>query len=166
MTTVSFPPGSSPPDTTHRTGAYLRLCGLGCQDSDGLAGRPVDQIQDELETWAESLTPARAGECRLQQRSRAKAQLLLAEVPARWPAHFLRDPAPPEIAAAVQACTLVPTRPLRQTSMSPRPIDLGPVSEVAQGTWKTFDTWPVLRGLTTWMLFALLLGAVFYVVRF
>jgi hypothetical protein len=37
---------------------------------------------------------------------------------------------------------------------------------VAHETWRTFDTWPLLRSLTTWLLFGLLLVAVFYVVRF
>jgi hypothetical protein len=56
--------------------------------------------------------------------------------------------------------------PLRQTSMLPQPLDLGPVSEVADETWRTFDKWPFLRGITIWVLFLLLLSAVFYVVRF
>lgn len=166
MTTAALPPGSSPPDCARWTGAYLRLCGLGPEESHGLAGHPVEKIQDELDAWAATLALVGPGESHLQRRARAKAQVLLAEVPARWPAHFLHTPPPPEIVTAVQAFALQPTRPLRQTSMSPQPIDLGPVSEVAQGTWRTFDTWPVLRGLTIWLLFALLLGAVFYVVRF
>lgn len=166
MTPAAFPPGSSAPDSTRWTGAYLRLCGLDAADAHGLAGRPLGDVQEELDAWAVTLTPAEPGESRLQQRARAKARVLLAEAPARWPAHFLQTPPPAELAAAVQAVVLRPTRPLRQTSMAPQPIDLGPVSEVAQETWKTFDTWPVLRGLTTWLLFGLLLGAVFYVVRF
>lgn len=166
MTPDSLPSGSSPPDSPRWTGAYLRLCGVEPAEAGGLAGRPVGKIQDELEAWSATLSLDGPDEGRLQQMARAKARVLLAEVPARWPAHFLQNPPPPELAAAAQAVVLQPTRPLSQTSMAHQTIDLGPVSEVAQGTWETFDTWPVLRGLTTWLLFGLLLGAVFYVVRF
>ena len=92
--------------------------------------------------------------------------MLLAQAPARWPDCFLHPSPPPELTAAVQTVVLETKRPLRQTGMTPQPIDLGPVSEVADETWKTFDKWPVLRGLSVWLLFALLLAAVFYVVRF
>lgn len=166
MKPVDHPPKSSPPDATRRTSAYLHLCGFTPADAGGLASQPVEKIQDELDAWAATLSHAEPGESRLQQNARAKAQVLLAGAPARWPVSLLQIPPPPELTAAVQAIRLQPTRPLRQTSMAPEPIDLGPVSEVARGTWRTFDTWPVLRGLTTWLLFALLLGAVFYVVRF
>lgn len=166
MTNPAIPSGSTPPDPSRRTGAYLRLCGVAPDVAGGLAGEPVATIQDELEAWAASLCPGEPGESRLQHKARAMARVLLAEVPARWPAHFLRIPPPPELAAAVQAVELQPTRPLSQTGMTPKPIDLGRVSDVAHETWKTYDTWPVLRGLTLWLLFTLLLGTVFYVVRF
>jgi hypothetical protein len=166
MNAAAIPPDSPAPGSPRRSGAYLRLCGLNATDAARLAGRPVGEIQDELDAWAVALCPAAPGESPPQHRARAKARVLLAEAPARWPAHFLRHPPPPELAAAIDAVRLQSTRPMRQTGMTPQPIDLGPVSEVAHETWKTFDTWPVLRGLTLWLLFALLLGAVFYVVRF
>jgi hypothetical protein len=152
--------------TVARSGAYLRLWGLDPADAGPLASQPVDEIQARLDRWAASLVPAHAGESPRQQEARGRAQLLLAQAPLRWPGELLQNPPPPEMADAIQAVTLPVKRPLRQTSMTPQPIDLGPVSEVAHETWKTFDKWPVLRGLTVWLLFAVLLAAVFYVVRF
>lgn len=166
MTTAPFPSENPAPASARRTHAYLRLCGLEPAASGELAGQPVEKIQDDLEAWAAALGLVAAGEGAVRQKAHARAQMLLASVPARWPGHFLQIPPPAELADAAQAVILQPTRPLRQTNMAPEPIDLGPVSEVAQETWRTFDTWPVLRGLTIWLLFTLLLGAVFYVVRF
>jgi hypothetical protein len=166
MISLSHPPASAPADTLGRTAAYLRLCGLDPLAAGELAHHSLDEIQGRLDEWATSLVPAKPDESPAQHQARARAQLLLARAPARWPGDFLRTPPPPDLAAAVQAAVVEAKRPLRQTSMAPQPIDLGPVSEVADETWKTFDKWPVLRGLTTWLLFSLLLGAVFYVVRF
>lgn len=166
MTTDSFPTPPAPAEPAARTGAYLRLCGLGPAAAGELTHRPLDEIQDLLDEWAARLVPARPDEGPQQNRARARAQLLLAEGPARWPDQFLHPAPTPELAAAVQAVALQPKLALRPTTMTPQFIDLGPVSEVAHGTWKTFDAWPVLRGLTVWLLFTLLLALVFYVVRF
>lgn len=165
MITGSLPSESPLPDSTQRTWAYLRLCGLNPAETGPLAQRPIDEIHGRLDEWATSLVAAEPGESPLLQSVRGRAQILLARAPARWPSHFLLPP-PPELTAAVQAATLQPKRPLQQSSMTPQPIELGPVSDVAHETWKTFDTWPVLRGLTLWLLFFLLLASVFYVVRF
>jgi hypothetical protein len=154
------------PASAERSGAYLRLWGLDPAGAGPLAAQPVPEIQARLDRWAAALVPAQPGESPRQQEARGRAQLLLAQVPVRWPGELLRFPPDPGLAAAVGAVALPVKRPLRQTSMTPQPIDLGPVSEVAQETWKTFDKWPVLRGVTVWLLFSMLLAAVFYVVRF
>lgn len=160
------PPARARPGRAARTAAYLRLCGLAPPDAGRLADCSIDEVQARLDAWARGLVPAQPGESALQQAARGRAQLLLARVPARWPAQFLGSAPPPELAAAVRAVTLEPKRPLRQAAMVPQDLDLGPVSDVAEETWKTFDTWPVLRGLTLWLLFSLLLASVFIVVRF
>jgi hypothetical protein len=166
MITGSSPPQPMLSESTSRTSAYLRLCGVNPAAAGELALRPFDEIQDRLDEWAASLLPAGPDESFRHHRARGRAQLLLARAPARWPGHFLGSSPPPELTAAVQSVVLEAKRPLRQTRMTPQPIDLGPVSDVADETWKTFDKWPVLRGLTVWLLFSLLLASVFYVVRF
>ncbi len=166
MTFIPFPSKQSPSRSDRRACAYLRLCGVEPAEADALTTRPVEKIQDDFDEWAKSLGLITSNQPSVQPKALARAQVLLAKIPARWPRHFLQSPPTPEITAAAQAVQLQPVRPLRQTNMAPQPIDLGPVADVAHETWRTFDTWPVLRGLTTWVLFALLLIAVFYVVRF
>ena len=166
MNAPSLDSATSSPGASRRTSAYLRLCGLNPAATPEFSQMPVDELQRRLDAWSSALLPTGSDHGIVQQRARARAQLLLARIPARWPGEFLRTPAPPEVAAAVAAIPLEARRPLRQTGMAPQPIDLGPVSEVADETWRTFDTWPVLRGLTVWLLFSLLLASVFYVVRF
>lgn len=162
--TARPPPPS--PAAAGRACAYLRLCGLSPAAARELSFHSMEELQRQFDDWSADLVPPSPGESRTQQRARARAQLLLARVPARWPGQFLRRPPHPGIAAAVRHTAIESKRPLRQTSMTPQPIDLGPVSDVADETWRTFDTWPVLRGLTLWLLFCLLLASVFYVVRF
>ncbi len=155
-----------PADSAPRAAAYLSLCGLAPDRAGPLRSRSVAEIQSQLDQWAATLVPALPGEIPSQREARGRTQLLLAQVPTRWPDQLLRQPPAPDVAAAVAAAALPAKRPRRQTSMTPQPIDLGPVSEVAHETWKTFDKWPMLRGLTLWLLFSLLLASVFYVVRF
>lgn len=166
MTASPFPADGPANPPSRRSHAYLRLCGLESARAGALAAQPVERIQEDLDAWAQSLGLRSTEEMSVTQKACARARLFLAAVPARWPAHFLKASPPPELAAAAHAIRLEPMRPLRQTNMAPQPIDLGPVGDVADETWRTFDTWPVLRGLTIWLLFALLLVSVFYVVRF
>ncbi len=169
-----------------KTADYLRACGLQPADAERLgaaqieawpekgaggmppdiAGRIVAQTMDRIDDWAARVVPG-AGAAPVATRARTRARIYLGGLPARWPGLFLNDCQPPaELARALAAVPLLPTPELHQTSMVPQPLDLGPVSEVADETWRTFDKWPVLRGLTMWTLFLLLLGTVFYAVRF
>jgi hypothetical protein len=154
------------PENARKTAAYLRLCGLGPAGIERLAASSIAELLARFDAWAARLVPMQPGESPTQQSARGRAQLLLAHAPTRWPDTFLGDEPPPELTGAVQSAALQPVQPLRQTTMTPEPLDLGPVSEVADETWKTFDKWPVLRGLTIWLLFLLLLSSVFYLVRF
>ena len=70
-----------------------------------------------------------------------------------------------ELLAELRSIYLEAGPNLEFTNMAPRPFDLGPVSDVAGETWRTFAKWPILRTLTVWCLFALLLGTAFYLTR-
>jgi hypothetical protein len=50
--------------------------------------------------------------------------------------------------------------------MTPREIDLGPISDAADETWRTFAKWPLLRGIVTWLVILGLGGVAFYLTRF
>ena len=51
------------------------------------------------------------------------------------------------------------------SSMVPRPIDLGPITEAAGDTLERFERWPILRTLLLWMVFACALAGIFYATR-
>jgi hypothetical protein len=51
------------------------------------------------------------------------------------------------------------------SSMVPRPIDLGAISEAAGETLETFERWPILRTVLLWIFFLTSLGLVFYATR-
>jgi hypothetical protein len=51
------------------------------------------------------------------------------------------------------------------SSMVPRPIDLGPITEAAGDTLERFERWPILRTLLLWMVFAGALAGIFYATR-
>jgi len=54
---------------------------------------------------------------------------------------------------------------LAVSSMVPRPIDLGRITEAAGETLERFERWPVLRALFLWLVFALSLGGIFFLTR-
>ncbi|HTL67302.1 MAG TPA: hypothetical protein VL200_06550 [Lacunisphaera sp.] len=152
---------------------YLIACGLPAAAAERFAA--VQATTDPatgtaaaihaFEAWAADLVPERPGESDSARRDRGRAAVLLAGLPARWPGSFLAERVPAEAQAALAAAVLPMQHELEPARMSAPPLDLGPISDMADRTWRTFDTWPVLRGVVIWFLFLLLLGIVFYTVR-
>ena len=95
--------------------------------------------------------------------TRGRIALVMADVPARWPQHFLAaTPPPPELVEAMRAAYLEAGPELELTRMVPRPLDFGPIANVADEAWKTFARWPILRAVFGWALFIGLLGVVWW----
>lgn len=95
--------------------------------------------------------------------TRGRIALVMADVPARWPQHFLAaTPPPPELVESMRAAYLEAGPELELTRMVPRPLDFGPIANVADEAWKTFARWPILRAILGWTLFVGLLGVVWY----
>lgn len=95
-----------------------------------------------------------------------RVALLLADGPQKWPNAFLEDHGvPEEFVQSMRASSLRAGPDLAVSSMVPRPLDLGPISEVAGETLERFERWPMLRTLLLWLLFALALGAIFRLTR-
>ena len=95
-----------------------------------------------------------------------RVALLLCEGPERWPYAFLdEDHVPEDFVRAMRNSHLEAGPDLAVSSMVPRPIDLGPITEAAGETLERFEQWPVLRALFLWLLFALVLGGIFYLTR-
>lgn len=95
--------------------------------------------------------------------TRGRIALVLCDVPARWPQHFLADaPPPPELIEAMRAAYIEAGPEIEITSMFPRPMDFGPIANVADEAWKTFARWPLLRAALGWLLFLGLLAAAWF----
>ena len=95
-----------------------------------------------------------------------RVALLLCDGPERWPYAFLdEDRIPPGFAKAMRSSHLEAGPDLAVSSMVPRPIDLGRITEAAGETLERFERWPVLRALFLWLVFALSLGGIFFLTR-
>lgn len=95
--------------------------------------------------------------------TRGRIALVLADVPARWPGHFLSATRPPaELVEAMRAAYIEAGPELELTRMVPRPMDFGPIANVADEAWKTFARWPLLRAIIGWLLFIGLLAALWW----
>ncbi|HEX2099189.1 MAG TPA: hypothetical protein VHF69_00915 [Candidatus Synoicihabitans sp.] len=97
---------------------------------------------------------------------RGRLALVMADVPGRWPHYFLRrDAVAPEMVEAMRAAYLEAGPELQFSNMAPRPIDLGPIANVAGETWRTFLRWPMLRAIAGWLIIVGLLGATWVLTR-
>jgi len=51
------------------------------------------------------------------------------------------------------------------SSMVPRQIDLGPITEAAGETLERIERWPTIRVLLLWLVFVAALGVIFKITR-
>lgn len=171
-----------------RVAAYLRACRVGnpelrrrlvqriitaaIEDSAMEPQRsPVELAAEEtrrlVEVWANRFIPPMPDESPRHRFAHARAAVLLADLPRRWPDGFLNlDEVPREFEQQFQGTYLKAGPELNFSNMTPRPIDLGPVSSLANETWRTFDKWPVLRGVAVWGIFFAVLVIAFFAVRY
>src|SRR5690606_3639375 len=78
--------------------------------------------------------------------------LLLCDGPQKWPYAFLEERSVPEdFAQAMRVGALTAGPDMAISSMVPRPIDLGPIPEVAGETLERFERLPILKTLFLWM---------------
>jgi hypothetical protein len=95
-----------------------------------------------------------------------RVALLLSDGPERWPYAFLDERhIPGDFAEAMRSRNLEAGPDLAVSSMVPRPIDLGRITEAAGETLERFEQWPVLRALLLWVVFASALAGIFYMTR-
>ena len=95
-----------------------------------------------------------------------RVALLLCDGPEHWPYAFLdEEHIPADFAKAMRTSHLNAGPDLAVSSMVPRPIDLGRITEAAGETLERFERWPVMRALFLWLLFASALAGIFYLTR-
>jgi hypothetical protein len=131
------------------------------------ASLAAEEALRQMEGWIGHHVGSDGDESPARSHARGRAGLYLADLPGQAQESFLNyRPMPPELAEELRATYLRAGPDLEFVNMGPRPIDLGPISGMADGTWRTFDKWPVLRGLVMWGLFLGLLVLAFVTVRF
>lgn len=95
-----------------------------------------------------------------------RVALLLCDGPQKWPYAFLDEKnIPPDFSTAMRASSMEAGPDLAVSSMVPRPIDLGPITEAAGETLERFEKWPIMRTLFLWFVFVAALAAIFRVTR-
>ena len=95
-----------------------------------------------------------------------RVALLLCDGPERWPYAFLdEEHIPADFIQAMRTRNLEAGPDLAVSSMVPRPIDLGRITEAAGETFERFEQWPALRALLLWLVFASALAGIFYLTR-
>jgi len=91
--------------------------------------------------------------------TRGRLALLLADMPGKWQEQFLRPgPWPEEFAAKMRETYLRAGPDFQLANMTPRPLDLGPITTLTQ-----LSRLPYFKMAATWALFGLLLVLLFYV---
>jgi hypothetical protein len=95
-----------------------------------------------------------------------RVALLLCDGPQKWPYAFLEEESvPSEITAAMQDSSIKAGPDMAVSSMVPRPIDFGTVTEAAGDTLERLERWPIMRTAFLWLLFVAALATIFYITR-
>ncbi len=125
----------------------------------------AEEIEATMDLWFSQLL-ARPGQPHDRIAVDGRLALLLSDGPQRWPYAFLDEQqVPGEFAAAMQARVIEAGPDMAVSSMVPRPIDLGPVTEAAGETMERIEQFPLVRTLLLWLVFAGALAGIFYVTR-
>jgi hypothetical protein len=91
--------------------------------------------------------------------TRGRMALLLADMPGRWQEQFLRPgPWPDEFVVAMRDGYLRAGPNFQLAQMTPRPLDLGPIATLTH--WSHV---PYVKMSLSWLLFVLVLIALFYI---
>lgn len=131
-------------------------------DPTTLAAEEVDRMMDEW--FGELLGDKNLPHERIAVEGRVA--LLLSDGVERWPYAFLDERhVPAEFAREMQRRSIQAGPDMTVTSMVPRPIELGALTEVAGQTFEQIEKWPILRVTLLWALFLSVLALVFYATR-
>lgn len=99
-------------------------------------------------------------------RAKGRLALFLADLPSRWQNEFLHSGPWPQAFIDAMRATYLKTGPDFQIArMTPREMDLGLVSAVADETWRVIDRWPILGAMLVWGAYLAAAGAVLYLTR-
>lgn len=95
-----------------------------------------------------------------------RVAMLLCDGPQKWPYAFLDNRTIPEdFATAMRASSIEAGPDMSVSSMVPREIDLGLITEAAGDTLERIEKWPLLRMVLLWALFLGALFGIFFATR-
>ncbi|WP_309008915.1 hypothetical protein [Pelagicoccus sp. SDUM812005] len=125
----------------------------------------MEEAKEVVKSWFGRVLDA-AGVEHGELGAQGRLALFLADMPARWQSEFLHPgPWPAEFLEAMKATYLSTGPEFSKARMTPRDIDLGPVSAVADETWRVIDRWPILGALFVWTLYLGGIGLLVYLLR-
>lgn len=125
----------------------------------------MEEAKKVVESWYGEVLDA-AGLDRSELGSRGRLALFLSDMPRRWQGEFLHaGPWPDEFLKAMKATHMTTGPEFSKGQMIPRDIDLGPVSAVADETWRVIDRWPIIGAILVWGIYIGIVGLVVYLLR-
>lgn len=125
----------------------------------------MEEAKKVVETWYGQVLDA-AGLDHTELGSQGRLALFLSDMPRRWQGEFLHEgPWPDDFLKAIKATHMTTGPEFSKGQMTPRDIDLGPVSAVADETWRVIDRWPIIGAVLVWGFYIGLVGLVVYLLR-
>ncbi len=125
----------------------------------------MQEARKELNEWFHAVLNAAGLESK-DVGAHGRLALFLSNLPGNWQNEFMHPgPWPAEFLDEVRSAYLDTSPEFERSSMTPRPIRLGPVSALADGTWKAIDRWPYIGTAFVWGLYLAVLGCVFFLTR-
>jgi hypothetical protein len=125
--------------------------------------RARDGASDNPVSAAMEVTQSRIGEWLAQSgqeldwsnermRAQGRLALIIADLPGRWPNHFLSsEPFPTDLAAAMASSRILPAPGMRVSNMSPEPLEFG-LLEPGDPRLHAHRIWAPLRAVVPWLL--------------
>lgn len=127
-----------------------------------LAAEETERLMDEW--FAEVLDAKDLPHDRIAVQGRVA--LLLSDGSQKWPYAFLDSRTiPEEFSKAMRASSIKAGPDMAVSSMVPREIDLGMITEAAGETLERIEKWPLMRLALLWLLFLGALLGIFYATR-
>ncbi|WP_145928576.1 hypothetical protein OH491_22565 [Termitidicoccus mucosus] len=130
---------------------------------------PTTLAAEETEAWMDEWFGAVLGEAGLPHERIAttgRVALLVSDGAEKWPYAFLDTRTiPPDFRDAMRHGHVEAGPDMTVSSMVPRPIDLGVITEAAGDTLETLERRPMLRMFALWLVFIGSLAAIFFMTR-
>jgi hypothetical protein len=125
----------------------------------------AEETEAMMDRWFAAVLEARAHP-RDRTAVDGRVAMLLCDGPEKWPYAFLDEQQiPVDFAQAMREGAIQAGPDMAVSSMVPRPIDLGLITEAAGETLEQIERWPTLRTLLLWTVFLAALAGIFYATR-